>query len=65
LNAQPLRLDIVKLDRRATIEALARQRPSPASAATLALINQVELQTPLEAGRLIKWVVGQRPAVTK
>jgi predicted Zn-dependent protease len=64
LNAQPLRLDIVKLDRRTTIEALARQRPSPASAATLTLINQVELQTPLEPGRLIKWVVGQRPAVT-
>jgi predicted Zn-dependent protease len=64
LNVQPLRLDIVKLDRRTTIEAFARQRPSPAPAATLTLINQVELQTPLEAGRLIKWVVGQRPAVT-
>jgi predicted Zn-dependent protease len=64
LTVQPLRLDIVKLDRRTTIEAFARQRPSPAPAATLTLINQVELQTPLEAGRLIKWVVGQRPAVT-
>jgi predicted Zn-dependent protease len=59
LNVQPQRLDIVTLDRRTTIEALARQRPSPASAATLALINQVELQTPLASGRLIKWVVGQ------
>jgi predicted Zn-dependent protease len=59
LNVQPHRLDIVRLDRRTTIEALARQRPSPASAATLARINGVELQTPLEAGRLIKWVVGQ------
>ncbi len=59
LNVQPQRLDIVTIDRRTTIEALARQRPSPASAATLALINQVALQTPLEPGRLIKWVVGQ------
>jgi predicted Zn-dependent protease len=59
LNLQPHRLDIVKLDRRTTIEALTRQRSSPAPAATLALINQVELQAPLEAGRLIKWVVGQ------
>jgi predicted Zn-dependent protease len=59
LNVQPQRLDIVKLDRRTTIEALARQRPSPAPAATLALLNQVGLQTPLESGRLIKWVVGQ------
>lgn len=64
LNVQPQRLDIVKLARRTTIEALARQRPSPVSAATLALINQVELQTPLEAGRLIKWVVGQPLPVT-
>jgi len=59
LNVQPQRLDIVKLTGRTTIEALARQRPSPASAATLALINQVGLQAPLAAGRLIKWVVGQ------
>jgi predicted Zn-dependent protease len=59
LNVQPHRLDILTLDRRSTIEALARQRPSPASAAMLALINRVELQTPLEAGRLIKWIVGQ------
>lgn len=61
LNVQPHRLDIITLDRRTTIAVLARQRPSPASAETLALINQVEVETPLEAGRLIKWVVGQTP----
>jgi len=59
LNVQPQRVDIVRLDRRTTIEDLARQRSSPVSAAMLALINQVGLQTPLEAGRLVKWVVGQ------
>jgi predicted Zn-dependent protease len=59
LNVQPHRLDIIKLDRRTTIEALARQRSSPVSAATLALLNQVGLQTPLASGRLIKWVAGQ------
>jgi predicted Zn-dependent protease len=59
LNVQPQRLAIVQLDRRTTIEELARQRNSPASPATLALINQVDLQTPLEAGRLVKWIVGQ------
>jgi predicted Zn-dependent protease len=59
LNVQPQRLDIITLTGRTTIEALARQRASPASAATLALINQVELRTPLASGRLIKWVVGQ------
>jgi predicted Zn-dependent protease len=59
LNAQPLRLDIVKIDRRTTIEQLAHDRPSPAPVATLALINQVEPTTPLEPGRLVKWVVGR------
>jgi predicted Zn-dependent protease len=61
LNVQPARVEIVKLDRRTTIEDLARQRPSPVSPTTLALVNQVDLQTPLEAGRLVKWVVGQPP----
>jgi hypothetical protein len=28
-------------------------------AATLALVNQVEVDTPLEPGRLVKWVVGE------
>jgi len=59
LNVQPQRMDVIRLERRTTIAELASQRNSPASAATLALINQVDLQTPLEAGRLVKWVVGQ------
>jgi predicted Zn-dependent protease len=58
LNVQPQHVDIVQMSRRTTIEELARQRPSPVTGATLALINQVELQTPLELGRLVKWVVG-------
>lgn len=53
LNRQPQRVEIVKLERRTTIEALARERPSPVSPATLALINQVDLKTSLEAGRLV------------
>jgi len=58
LAVQPQRVDIVRLDQRATIEELARKRPSPVPAATLALVNQVEPQTPLEPGRLVKWIVG-------
>jgi len=58
LAVQPQRVDIVRLDQRTTIEEMARQRPSPVSAATLALINQVEPQTALEPGRLVKWIVG-------
>ncbi len=60
LNAQPQRVTIVQIGQRTTIEALVRQRSSPVSGATLALINQVELQTLLESGRLVKWVVGQQ-----
>src|SRR5438309_1961579 len=59
LAVQPQRVDIVRIDRRTTIEELARQRPSPVPAATLALVNQVEPLTPLESGRLVKWIVGQ------
>ena len=59
LNAQPQRMTIVPISQRTTIDALVQQRSSPISAATLALINQVERQTSLEPGRLVKWVVGQ------
>ena len=58
LAVQPQRLDIVRLEQRTTIEELARKRPSPVPAATLALVNQVEAQTPLEPGRIVKWIVG-------
>ena len=61
LAVEPQRVTIVRTDRRTTIADLARQRPSPLPAATLALVNQVELDTPLEPGRLVKWVVGAPP----
>ena len=59
LNVQPQHLTLITLDRRTTIAELAQQRPSPVSKATLALINQVDETTPLESGRIVKWVVGQ------
>lgn len=59
LNRQPQHMDIFQISQRTTIAELVRQRASPAADATLALINQVELDTPLAAGRLVKWVVGQ------
>jgi predicted Zn-dependent protease len=64
LNAQPQRVTIVPIGQRTTIAALLQQRPSPVSGATLALINQVDLQASLEPGRLVKWVVGQPLPVT-
>jgi len=59
LNVQPQRISVFTLDRRTTIAELARQKPSPVPVATLALINQVDDSTPLEPGRILKWVVGQ------
>jgi predicted Zn-dependent protease len=58
LNAQPQHVTVLPLAQRTTIAALLGQRASPVPGATLALINQVDLQTPLEAGRLVKWVEG-------
>jgi predicted Zn-dependent protease len=59
LGVQPQHVNLITLDRRTTIAELARQRPTPVSVATLALINQVDENTPLEPGRIVKWVVGQ------
>ena len=64
LNVRPQHLSVITLDRRTTIAELARQRPSPAPVKTLALINQVEEDTALESGRIVKWVVGQPLPVT-
>jgi predicted Zn-dependent protease len=58
LNIQPQHVDIVTVAGRTTIAALALQRASPVSAARLALINQVEAQTPFASGRVVKWVIG-------
>lgn len=64
LNVQPQHLSLFTLDRRTTIAELARQRPSPAPVATLALINQVEENEQLEPGRIMKWIVGQQLSAT-
>jgi predicted Zn-dependent protease len=58
LNVQPQRVDIVALPRTMSIDQLVRERPSPVSGATLALINQVEPQISLASGRVVKWVIG-------
>ncbi|HXI65057.1 MAG TPA: M48 family metalloprotease [Gemmatimonadales bacterium] len=63
LNVQPQHVDIVTVAGRTTIAALALQRASPVSAARLALINQVDVQTSFASGRLVKWVIGVVPPV--
>ena len=61
LNVQPMRIEIVRLERAMTIEEFARAYPGPLDAERLALINGVEPGTRLEAGRLVKRVTGSRP----
>lgn len=63
LNVQPQHMSIVTLVRATTIAQLARERASPAAATTLALVNQIEVDTPLASGRLVKWVIGVTPPI--
>lgn len=59
LNVQPWRLDVAEVDRNQTLaEFHARQR-SPASLDQIALINQMDPQTRLQRGQLVKTVVGR------
>jgi predicted Zn-dependent protease len=59
LAVQPWRIAVITTDAATTIEDLARRRPTPVPAATLALINQVEPGARIAAGTKLKWVVGQ------
>lgn len=58
LAVQPLRLEIVTLDRPMTLREFAARYPSQVSLESLALLNGVEPAGQLEAGRLVKRVVG-------
>jgi predicted Zn-dependent protease len=57
LSVQPLRLELVRLDRAMTLEQFSRRYPSVLSLQELALINQVDPGTPLPAGSSVKRVV--------
>jgi predicted Zn-dependent protease len=61
LNVQPFRVSIVKVERATTIAEVSQERASPLPPATLALINQIEVNTRLEPNTSIKWVVGRPP----
>ena len=58
LSVQPLRLRVVRLDRRMTMRQFVQRYSSPESAQTLAMINQVDPDQPMDRGRLVKRVVG-------
>ena len=61
LQVQPLRLDIRTVDRSTTLGALVQAEDCPISAGELALVNGMDVDTPLSRGDRIKWVVGTLP----
>lgn len=61
LDVQPLRLEIVRLPSAMSFAEFQRRYPSTADEGEVARINGVRPDAQLEAGRLMKRVVGQRP----
>ncbi len=60
LNVQPLRIELVTLDRSMTLTTFAQRYPSEVPVETLALLNQVELTEVMRQGTLVKRVVRGR-----
>jgi predicted Zn-dependent protease len=58
LNVQPARLVIERAPRAMTLEQLYRERPTGASLAAIAVMNQLEPSSSLAAGHRLKWVKG-------
>jgi predicted Zn-dependent protease len=58
LAVQPLRLDIVTLDRRMTLAQFNQRYPSQVPIETISMINGVDAATSLASGTLVKRVVG-------
>ncbi len=61
LNAQPMRLKVVKLEKAMTLEQFNQKYPSPVSLQILATMNQVTPGQMLSAGQYVKRVIGQEP----
>ncbi len=61
LNVQPLRLKIVRVDSRTTLEGLHERHDAPIPVEELARLNQTEVGAALEPGRLVKLVQGELP----
>lgn len=60
LSVQPMRLQVQEVSQRMTLREFNDRNPSPIPIEELALINQAQPDTVLEAGQLIKRITGQR-----
>jgi len=61
LDVQPLRIELITVQRSTTLAKMIAGRPSPLDGEDLAILNGIELSYAIEPGRTIKWVVGERP----
>jgi predicted Zn-dependent protease len=59
LRMQPMRLKILTVSQRVSLEQLARQESSPVSLETLAIINQIETNAKFNADDRVKIVIGK------
>ena len=59
LAVKPWRIEIVRLDRAMSVADFVKRYPTPLSVERVALLNGVEPGATLEAGRLVKRVVGE------
>jgi predicted Zn-dependent protease len=61
LGVQPARLHVLRAPRTMTLAELYRERPPSVPLATVAVVNQMEPGTTLQAGAPVKWVSGGTP----
>ncbi|HKK08773.1 MAG TPA: M48 family metalloprotease, partial [Gemmatimonadota bacterium] len=64
LDVKPMRVQLYTPDHATTIAELARTKASPVDAQTLAIMNQLQVDAAIPAGRTIKWVGGEKPPGT-
>ncbi|RMH21687.1 MAG: peptidase M48 [Acidobacteria bacterium] len=62
LSVEPQRLQLVRLDRPMSLEEFQRRYPSDVPLERLAILNRVEPDATLEAGRVVKRVAGDDPS---
>jgi predicted Zn-dependent protease len=64
LNVEPLRVQLVTVQRPTTLRRMASARPLPIPLETLAMANGLTEDENIPAGTTVKWVVGETPPGT-
>jgi predicted Zn-dependent protease len=59
---QPMRLKVLTITQRVSLEQLAQQEKTPVPLEILAIINQTDMSAQFNAGDRVKVVIGEMPA---